>query len=536
MSTEVPWGGEDAAQKDKYEEFLRAGSGQWVTLYGSWGELGSFSGLRWSALLPKSSPPPTDPSWELLAGPGEPGFAQYHRSGGRRTVYERVPSKPVEPLVHLRDFHGLRAGHPELSEQFRLLFNLWADWRTGDYFYFDKAGNQVKAAEVRPESVRVLTSLVRRYQAARQLCLALYIDSTLLSHALPEDDYEWRRRDEAYALDYYRGKGMDKPYSRLFGKKLLPPPARKECGLWPFEPPRRFEQFVIAVDDLGREQLHTSEPETLANYFGKNPDSPHYLTPVFFRRAVLDKYYADADKYSVVDGMVGCAGLWGLRLDNDVPDHVMVFLGDLGRDIPYEEAQYWRSFNIPPPEKGVSETLFRRAFLGQFADAQSFDLRFARLYERTSRAWEAKFGWPLFLPLHDDDRHVLAKLHIPAGDGPAEFDEQILYLAKLTVDSLNEKELKAVVGPGPKGEKGLGKLERFLAGEGVDHPDEVVRPLAHIQGLRSRSSAHRKGADFDITVAIGDSGRRDGFELLLGKVSGSLAWVRAYCEGDGDAE
>lgn len=531
-TTEALWADDDPEQYQQYERFLKETSGQWTTLYESWGDIGSFSVGRWSALLPSDTGVPTEPGWELHIGDGGPGFSQEYNAGQARTVYEPLSTAPIEPLVLYREFHGLRPTHPELSEQFRLLFNLWEDRRTGDFFYFDDAGNEIKAAEVRPERVRVLTSLIRRYQAARQMCLALYIDSTRFASSLPPGSYEWQQRDSGHALDYYRGDGMGagKPFSRLLGKTILRPPAQETCGLWPFEPPDRFEDFIIDVDDLGREVLHTSDPDALANYFGKNPDSPHYLTPVFFRRAVLDKYYADPDRYSVSDGMVRCAGLWGLRLDNDMPDHISVFLGDLGRDIPFDEAKYWRSFNIPPPEEGVSETLFRRAFLGQFADAQSPDLRFARLYEKTNDAWEARYGWPLFLPLHHDDSHVLAKLHVPAGDSQSEFDEQILYLAKLTVDSLNEAALKAAAGTGPKGEKGLRKLERFLAEAGFADAEELVRPLAQVQGLRSRGAAHRKGADFDITVAIGDLNRREGFELLLRSASDSLSRLRAHCE------
>ena len=520
---QLPWATDDPKQKDEFGAFMREGSEQWTTLYETGGDVGSFSGARWSALLPKSAAPPTESRWELSIGGGVPGFSQIYSRGRSRTKYELNSSSPAEALVHYRDFHGLRPAYPELSEQFRLLFNLWESRKTGEFFYFDGSGNPIKAAEVHEKRVRVLTSLIRRYQAVRQLCLALYIDSTLFSSSLPLGDYDWQLRDDAHALDYYRGAGSGSSrFSRLFGKKLFRPPARRQCGLWPYEAPRQFEDFIISVNDVGLERLHTSDPDRLANYFGKNPTSPHYLTPVFFRREVLDRYYADTDRFEVEDGMVRCAGLWVLRLDNDRPEHVMVFLGDLGRDIPHDEARYWRSFNIPPPENGASETLLRRAFLGQFADAQSVDLRFARIYEMTNRAWEEKYGWPLFKPLHKDDRHVLAKLHVPAGDGQAEFDEQVLYLAKLVVDSLNEKELRRAAGPGPKGEKGLGKLQRFLESAGIRDAEALIAPLAHVQGLRSRGAAHRKGSDFDITVAIGDLGRRAGFERLLSQVASRL--------------
>jgi hypothetical protein len=54
------------------------------------------------------------------------------------------------------------------------------------------------------------------------------------------------------------------------------------------------------------------------------------------------------------------------------------FLGDLGRDLPSAERDYWRGFMITPDAK-VSETNLRRSFLNQFADSSALDLQFRRL-------------------------------------------------------------------------------------------------------------------------------------------------------------
>lgn len=528
----------DPRQKEAYETFLREGTGQWTYLYRSWGKISDFSGAQFSALLTKARAAKASgsSSWDLPIGSGGPGFSQSYSGGRARTTYHRIGTEDVEPLVHYRDFHGVRPRELELSEEFRLLFNLWEDRKTRTFHYFDDAGNAVKAAEVTDNSVRVLTGLVRRYQSARQMHLALFTDSTLWSASLPSDQEDWDHSDGQMSISYYRdsspGSGT---FSRLLGTKVLAPPARKEAGIWPYEPKQQYENFIIGTDDLGRDVTHTSDPDQLANYFGKNPDSPHYLTPVYFRREVLNKYYANPDLYSVEDGYIRCAGLWGLRLDNDLQEHVVVFLGDLGRDIPYSEAHYWQSFNIAPQDK-VSETLFRRAFLGEFADPKSVDLRFARLYHQTNEAWQAKYSWPLFKELHKDDAHVLAKLHIPVQDVQAEFDEQVGYLAKLLVDSLNEEAITQTIGKGPKGEKGLGKLERLLGEEGVDDLASLIRPLANVQGLRSRSSAHRKGADFDLTVAIGELDRQQGFEKLLTEAVQTLEALRQHAGDQTDEE
>ena len=82
-----------------------------------------------------------------------------------------------------------------------------------------------------------------------------------------------------------------------------------------------------------------------------------------FRREVLAKYFAEPERYSVSDGQLTCLSLWSCQIDNDLPSHVVVFLGDLGRDLPYEERLHWRQFNVSP-EGGVRETNFRRSFSG----------------------------------------------------------------------------------------------------------------------------------------------------------------------------
>lgn len=59
----------------------------------------------------------------------------------------------------------------------------------------------------------------------------------------------------------------------------------------------------------------------------------------------------------------------------------MVFLGDLGRDLPSSERDYWRTFNVAPAGR-MSETAFRRSILGQFTDPKSPDLQFKWTYQR----------------------------------------------------------------------------------------------------------------------------------------------------------
>ncbi len=72
------------------------------------------------------------------------------------------------------------------------------------------------------------------------------------------------------------------------------------------------------------------------------------LTPIYFRRGVLSKYFAEPERYEVGDGDLRCSGFWSLRMDNDHPQHVMAWLKDLAQSLPAAEREHWRSYNIAP--------------------------------------------------------------------------------------------------------------------------------------------------------------------------------------------
>ena len=88
-----------------------------------------------------------------------------------------------------------------------------------------------------------------------------------------------------------------KSLARMLGKCGVPPiPGYhlSDRGRFPIE--EVHEDFVIGFDNDGRELTFTSDEERLSNYFGKNPNAPNYLTPVYFSPEVLNKYYGDPSR------------------------------------------------------------------------------------------------------------------------------------------------------------------------------------------------------------------------------------------------
>jgi hypothetical protein len=357
-----------------------------------------------------------------------------------------------------------------------------------------------------------------QFLAATQLHLAIFFDISRFS-ALRTDEIPGAERDIDHADERSRYVRHARPwdhdpdlktFSRLLGKVMISPPPVERCGKWPY-PEREADQgvgFIIGVNADGSLREFSSNPDRLSNYFGANPGAPHYLTPVYFRREVLSKYYADPDRYAVSDGYLACLSLWGVQIDNNHRSHVVVFLGDLGRDLPYEERLHWKQFNVPP-EAGISETNFRRSFLAQWTAPEAADLTFRSEYERLGREWREAMGWPLFLEPAAGDAYLLTTVRVPVTTSQVEFDQQVLALTKLLVDSLNEQELVNQVGPGDKDEKGISKLERFLANRSSPQAAAAIQFLRDLQALRSAGSGHRKGDRYDkILAKLGPKAQR----------------------------
>lgn len=466
-------------------------------------------------------------SWDFDFGDGAPGFAVGYGHGEQGVEYRTVNADGIIPLVYYRTFNGIFPHTVELAEDFRLFWGLYLNSAAGQWSMVDDSGDTVVVAEQTATALRIRREFVRRYQAARQLALDLQFN--IIRHggnelrSLADLDVEV---DEGNCRISYSGGSEilnnDRYFTRCLGKRILAPPAIEHSGVWPFEPARRFTDFIIGIDDDGRNIEHTCDPDSLSNFFGANAGAPLYLTPVFFRRAVLDKYYADPNRYQVEDGYLRAGGLWGLPIDNALAEHVAVFLGDLGR-LQEREQQYWRSFNVAPAG-GLSETAIRRSFLNQFADTDRIEYRFYEAYELLNEAWPSRFGWPIFKELHSGDAHLTHSLHVPTSLGFAAFDAQLTGLAKLVVDSLNEEMLGKNLTGKVADQKGIGKLERFLDEQGLDTQGAFLcETLRRVQGARSRSSAHRKGSDFnEATLLDGAPDLPTAFHNLLSSLRDAL--------------
>ena len=489
---------------DFLKEFDNLGKEEWVTVYSS--HRNDFENITsYSALISESKVKESleKPSWDLGIGDGLPGFYFHFENGKEVGIYYRNSYEGIEPLVIWRSFHGMKDGYWEVLEEFRHYFNLYEDRLHNKFILIDDNGDDEDVILMSDNKIKIKLRLIKEFLAVKKMRLALFFDFNRFSEKNIEElgikKYYGHKKGDNFIYSIgarnWDSFGGDKKKSQgfLMGKKFI-------SGLNDYQPKlfdkndQKFIDFIIGVDENGKEITHTCNEDKLADFFGKNEGAPYFLTPVFFSKDVLTKYYAQPNKYSVEDGYLRCGGMWGLRMDNNHSEHVMAFLGDLGH-LSYKEQLHWKSFNIATKGK-ISHTAWSRGFMAQFVDPEKSDLFFKQKLISFQKKWEDKFGWKLFLSLDKSDEHYFKSLHIPLTNEQKEFDEQVLSITKILIDSLNEKELTRNLTIKKVNQKGLDKLETFLLSKGMRF-NSMMEFLRNLQTLRSTGVAHRKGKKYD---------------------------------------
>ncbi len=457
--------------------------------------------------------------WEIPVHDGVPCALVTEYGGGESTVeYLRFGYESgFEPLVIRRSFHDIRDEYVEICEEFRHLHQLYHDRTNDNYIKIDDNGDEYTVAVVNSGRVQIRLKEIRQFLAIKEMHLAIgfqcdvLVDRTLDELGLAEG-LECDGSDEfsRWRLSY---GGLVKPVSSwLCGFRLIAPLPKSKSGFWGFaeEPEKKYVDFVIGEDEDGGEIEHTCDPDVLDDRSGDNPDVPHLLTSVDFHKEVLNKYYDQPSKYKVSQDRLSCGSLWSMSIDNHHDDKVCVWLRNLGSDLSYKEQLHWRSFNFVSGT-GISETYFSRRIAAEPADSDRPEHIFQRRYCELARVCEAHLGWLLLRPLGEGDEHHLQNIRVPTINEQPEFDELVLGLTKILIDSLNERELNRLI-PREQLESlrgSISRLEAALSAGGVDDAREHIAFLRDLQSLRSSGAAHRRGREYRRIAARFELDRQD---------------------------
>lgn len=464
-----------------------------------------------------------------------PGFTRYGFGSNEDTIYARFNNEyGMEPFVIERSFDGLgKEDEIEIVEEFRLLNNLYFDRAKNEYI---DLVDETTVVKIEGDFVTVHRKYLKRYLAVKEMFMLVHIDSRyfldVVDPHIKKGGYAEKTEKQIYSFNIGEVHSAKRQtYSMIYAKTVIRGCAIADCGYWPYdEDSRDYEDYIIGVNEDGDDIMFTSEPSKLANYYGANPEAPHYLTPVFFRREVLQKYYNNPDRFTVEAGIIRCGTRWSLYIDNESPDYVSAYLGDLGRDLPNNiEQKYWKTYNVAIDGK-LSESKYKRDFLSEFASSESPIFIFQHRYEALNKAFEAKAGWPLFLPLHDDDQYTLSGLRIPILNSQPEFDQQVLALVKVMLDSLNEKQIESKLPPSEQKVVGsISKLEKMFEAKKLNDYSDIVKFLRNLQELRSTSAAHKKGKSYDKIAkvfSIGEASYVDAFISIMNQANAFLEYIK----------
>lgn len=513
------------------------GRTQWVQISGH-ENLNDADAAYWCALVDLNYVESVfrDHGWDVHIGSGGPGFEGI---GNSYDYHGSLLNEGFEALLYYRDFYGVKKPYIELAQEFVLLNNLYYDESKRIYYSVLDDGRSEEVVRIKDQdNFFISLSYLTRYAAAKQMAVILYydvrtkFDESMNILGVTEFSDGYKDKNVFYQIwggDLNNFRGMA-AFSVLMGKKILYPRPVDTCGYWPYEREEEYIDFIIGLDENGDKKTFTCNPDMLANYFGKNPNAPHYLTPVFFKREVLQKYISHPELYRIRDGYLECGYLWGIEIDNHHKDCISAYLGDLGRDLPESERLYWKSYNIVSDE-GLSETSFKRDFLCVSAESNMIEHVFKEHYIKINDEWNNKFGWPLFLPLAEDDQYNFDLLRIPLTESQDEFDGLVLSLVKVIIDSLNEKKIQESI-EGEKDLKGIGKLEKWLQISGRTDYDEHTKFLRNLQDLRSKGTGHRKGTGYDkiaSSFGVGNKDLREVFEDIMHSADEFLTYMASFC-------
>jgi hypothetical protein len=256
--------------------------------------------------------------------------------------------------------------------------------------------------------------------------------------------------------------------------------------------PKQYASFLTHDVKNNRILEVSCAPDAMASFFDKDSLLPYQISPVFFNGAVLDKYKADPEKYSLEPRSISCRNAWHLQTyDVNKAGQVHTYLSYLG-DLPYTEQLYWKSFN-EDPKGGISRRAFTTDIKGEWCHdpdpLRDLQAILADL-QRSNVNWFA---------LREPE--LLDQLHYPLTTSVKAWSDTLVALAKVTVEGLEKKVFEGYAkSKGATGDTTWNSISWAReAMKASGFPDETVNeaisPLRTIQELRTKLWAHSGGGE-----------------------------------------
>ena len=303
--------------------------------------------------------------WDVELSFGHPTFYSY---GGEKVLHydpgmtSEVDGVEFRPFTIHREFYGYIPSTFELVQDFILYQEAFYVPEKDEYHRITDDGDILPVVRIKRQNDNQTVSVdahhLRDYLAANKCYLVRYHDHRRwavedISVYIKGDFASYLGADNASVFEFWLRTDIPRDNyrssSRLLGKDVIFPyaePDKRHTSFATGDKNKKYATFIIGRDVQGQEIEAACDKDELSNYFADR-GTPHFLTPVFFTREVLGKYYQEPSRYQVRDSSLKCLSLWHLPIDITEEELVQVWLGDLGR-IPYKEQLHWRQFNVTP--------------------------------------------------------------------------------------------------------------------------------------------------------------------------------------------
>lgn len=453
-------------------------------------------------------------TWEIGSDFGIPSFnvEDDDEWDFQENVECQVNNAVLKPFVIRRNFHSYVPSKFEIVQHFLFYYGaFWVEDKK-EYQTIEEGGELITIAKhIRnspdDELVFINTNYLRNYLAMTKSYLVRFHDhKRRFKDQMPfktkdasHKDYSCSYRIEVYNESFMSGYLS---YSRLLGKDIIKPFAKPSTRFTFETSDKDYVNFIYDVTENGESMEYTCNEDKLSSYF-TDTGAPHFLTPVYFNKSVLLKYYSEPKRFTVTFHHFSCLNLWGIDIDITKEGLVQVWLGDLGR-LPPNEQLHWKQYNVKP-RGTISQHRFATDFEAKFSTPDIEETPIAYLlsaFNELNSITEKKYSDKVFLELTENDSHYLKIVRVPLTEEWKEFDEQIQALAKIFCDSINVKLLEKISNKKIDNKEIKGSISLFYVslekiGIAAEKINLTIEALQAIQTIRSTGAAHRKGEKFE---------------------------------------
>lgn len=308
-------------------------------------------------------------------------------------------------------------------------------------------------------------------------------------------DYKNKNMIIQYAINCYTYSEKN-AMSSIIGKVIIEPfekPLHEDYIEYTEE--KKYENFIIEQNlETGKAIEFTCNENKLGNLFGANPNSPQFLTPVYFNKKILNHYTTDTKNYKVLDSLIIYLDKWSIPYSVNDENKVVVWLGDLGR-IPFNEQQLWKIYNEFPTGE-VEELFLRRQIMCEWTESSIKEKGILSKINSINEIFKERYGEKLFKDISSTDEEIESAILIPATNSVPVYQSFLMQLSKMTIERINKNFIKNNLSEDliyDKDKKEYGSrilLHSYLKSLNINNADKLDNIFKVIYNSRNKLSGH----------------------------------------------